>query len=151
MSIASRPAAPRIAVLLLLIVVIGPMQWQTPVRATDPTVNGAIAEQRRMESELARQRTQLAELQRSQADLAAQLHGITNDLISVGLQIELAAAQVDAMSLQLDQARLELATYEHEIDTLEATLSTLSIEIMASKAELVDRQTDAPGASPDRV
>lgn len=140
MSIVSRPAAPRIAAILLLIVALSPMQWQSPVRATDPTVNAAIAEKRRMESELARQRTQLAELQRTQADLAAQLRGITNDLASVGLQIELAAAQVDAMARQLDEARTELATYEREIDTLEATLVSLSVEMIASKAELVDRQ-----------
>lgn len=140
MSIVSRPAAPRIAALLLLVVVLAPMQWRSPVRATDPTVNGAIAEQRRMESELARQRTQLAELQRTQAELAAQLHGITNDLISVGLQIDLASAEVDAMARQLDAARVELESYQHQIDTLEATLVSLSVEIMVSKADLVDRQ-----------
>ena len=89
---------------------------------------------------MARQRTQLAELQRSQAELAAQLNGITNDLLSVGLEIELAAAQVAAMARQLNEARSQLARYEHEIDTLEATLVELSIEIIASKAELVDRQ-----------
>ncbi|MGZ8562015.1 MAG: murein hydrolase activator EnvC family protein [Candidatus Limnocylindria bacterium] len=139
MSIVSRPTTPWMAA-LLLIVVLAPMQWQSPVRATDPTVNAAIAEKRRMESELARQRTQLAELQRSQADLAAQLHGITNDLISVGLQIDLATAQVEEMTRQLDEARRQLATYEHEIDTLEATLAEISVEMMASKAELVDRQ-----------
>jgi murein DD-endopeptidase MepM/ murein hydrolase activator NlpD len=139
MSIVSRPTAPWIAA-LLLIVALAPMQWQSPVRATDPTVNAAIAEKRRMEAELARQRTQLAELQRSQADLAAQLRGVTNDLISVGLQIDAATAKVEAMARQVDDARAQLATYEHEIDTLEATLVELSVEIMASKAELVDRQ-----------
>lgn len=139
MSIVSRPAAPWI-VALLLIVVLAPMQWQSPVRATDPTVNAAIAEKRHMEAELARQRTQLAELQRSQAELAAQLRGITSDLISVGLQIDLATTQVEEMSRRLDEARSQLAAYEHEIDTLEATLVSLSVEIMASKAELADRQ-----------
>jgi murein DD-endopeptidase MepM/ murein hydrolase activator NlpD len=139
MSIVSRPAAPWIAA-LLLIVVLAPMQWQSPVRATDPTVNGAVAEQRRMEAELARQRTQLAELQRSQAELAASLHSITDDLISVGVQIDLASAQVDEMSRQLDEARRQLATYTYEIDTLEGTLSQLAIDITASKAELVDRE-----------
>ena len=140
MSIVSRPAAPWIAA-LLLIVVLAPMQWQSPVRATDPTVNAAIAEKRHMEAELARQRTQLAELQRSQADLAAQLRGITDELLSVGLQMDLAAAQVDEMTRRLNEAQQQLATYEHEIDTLEATLVTLSVEIVASKAELADRQT----------
>jgi murein DD-endopeptidase MepM/ murein hydrolase activator NlpD len=139
MSIASRPAAPWIAA-LLLIVVLAPMQWQSPVRATDPTVNAAIAEKNHMEAELARQRTQLAELQRSQADLAAQLRGITDELLSVGLQIDLAATQVEEMTRRLDEAQQQLASYEHEIDTLEATLVTLSVEIVASKAELADRQ-----------
>lgn len=140
MSIVSRPATPWTAILLLLVIVFAPMQWQPTVHATDPSVNGAIAEQKRLEAELARQRTQFAELQRRQADLTAQLHGITSDLASVGVQIELAALDVDAMSRQLDQARSQLASYQHEIDTLEATLVELSVELMASKAELVDRQ-----------
>lgn len=140
MSIVSRPTAPWIAA-LLLIVVLAPMQWQSPVRATDPTVNAALAEQKRMEAELARQRTQLAELQRSQADLAASLHAITDQLISVGLQIDLATAEVDQMTRQLNEARFELATYTEQIDTLEQTLTQLASDITASKVELVDRES----------
>ena len=140
MSIVSRPAAPWFATLLLLIVVLAPMQWQTPVRATDPTVNGAIAAQRKMEAELARQRTQLAELQRREVELAASLMGIKNDLVSVGLEIDLAASAIEEMQLRLADARSQLSMYVIEIDTLEQTLAQLSGEIETSKVELVDRE-----------
>jgi murein DD-endopeptidase MepM/ murein hydrolase activator NlpD len=139
MSIASRPAAKRIAAVLLLIVVVAPMQWQSPVRATDP-INGAIAEQQQMEVELARQRTQLAELQRQQADLAASLRGISDDLTSVGLEIDAASRQVEQASRDLEQARGELRKYEIDISTLEQTLIDLSSGIEVSKVELVERE-----------
>ena len=140
MSIVSRPAAPWIAALLLLIVALAPMQWQSPVRATDPTVNGAIAAQRRMEAELARQRTQLADLQRREAQLAASLMGIKTDLVSVGLEIERAQSEVEQVSLALAGARRDLNTYIIEINTLEQTLTQLSSDIETSKVELVDRE-----------
>lgn len=140
MSIASRRAAPWVAAFLLLTVAAGPMQWQAPVRATDPTVDGAVAEQHKMESELARQRSQLADLQRSQSDLAASLVGISGDLRSVGLQIEEAARQIDQAARQLAQARAELRKYEMDINTLEHTLATLATGIDASKVELVARE-----------
>ena len=140
MSIASRPAAPWIAASLLLTVVLAPMQWQSPVRATDPTVNGAIAEQQQIQDELARQRTQLAELQRQQADLAANLRGINSDLTSVGLEIEQATRQIEQAARDLEQARGELRKYEIEISTLEQTLTELASGIEVSKVELVERE-----------
>ena len=140
MSIASRPIAPWIAALLLLLVVLSPMQWQSPVRATDPTVNGAIAEQRQMEIELARQRTQLADLQRQQADLAASLRGISTDLTSVGLELQKAEAQIGKAARDLEQAQGELRKYEIEISTLEQTLTQLASGIAVSKVQLVERE-----------
>ena len=140
MSIVRRPTAPWIATLLLLVVVLAPMQWQSSVRAGDPTVNGAIAEQHRLEAELKRQRSQLAEFQRNQAELAATLRGINTELVSVGLEIEQATAEIERMARRLEEARRQLSTYETEIDTLEATLAQLSIDIEVSKVELVDRE-----------
>ena len=140
MSIASRPAAPWIAAFLLLTVAVAPFQWQAAVRATDPTVDGAINEQLQMEAELARQRTQLAELQRQEAELAANLRGISGDLTAVGLQIEQAARDIEQASRQLEQARGELRKYELDISTLEATLTDLADGIAVSKVELVERE-----------
>ena len=110
MSIASRSATPWVASFLLLLIVLAPMQWQAPVRATDP-VNGAIAEQQRIEAELARQRTQLAALQRRQAELSSSLQGISTDLASVGLEIRLAESQIEQATLDLAQAQGELRAY----------------------------------------
>jgi murein DD-endopeptidase MepM/ murein hydrolase activator NlpD len=140
MSIASRPAAPWVASFLLLLVVLAPMQWQSPVRATDPTVNGAVAEQQQMEIELARQRTQLADLQRQQADLATNLRGISADLTSVGLEIQQAESQIEQAARDLEQARGELRKYEIDITTLEQTLVQLASGIEVSKVELVERE-----------
>ena len=141
MSIASRPAAPWVAALLLLTVVLAPMQWQATVRATDPNVDAAVAEQRKMEAELARQRAQLADLQREQADLAASLSGIGTDLASVGLEIEAASRQLEQAARELERARGQLRKYDIDISTLEKTLGELSRGIAASKVELVERET----------
>lgn len=140
MSIARRNPAPWVAALLLLTVVAAPAQWQPTVRATDPTVGAAIAEQHQMEAELARQRTQLADLQREQADLAVSVRGIAMDIDSVGLEIEQAAREIEQAARDLEQARGELRKYENDISTLEQTLTELSSGIEVSKVELVERQ-----------
>ena len=140
MSIASRPAAPWIAAFLLLTVVAAPFQWQAEVRATDPTVDGAISEQLQMEAELARQRTQLAELQRQGAELAASLRSIGGDLESVGLEIEAAARDIEEAARKLEQAQGELRKYEIDISDLEQTLAELADGIEVSKVELVERE-----------
>ena len=140
MSIASRPAAPWVAALLLLTVVVAPTQWQSTVRATDPTVDSAVAEQQQMEEELARQLAQLADLQRDQADLAASLRAIGNDLDSIGLEIERASREIDRAAHALEAAKRELSTYEADIDTLEESLADLSSGIAISKIELLERE-----------
>jgi len=140
MSIAIRPAAPWVAAFLLLTVAVAPFQWQAEVRATDPTVDGAVSEQRQMEAELARQRTQLAELQREEAELAASLRSISGDLTSVGLEIEQAARDIERASRSLEQARGELRKYEVDIANLEETLVDLASGIEVSKVELVERE-----------
>lgn len=140
MSIASRPAAPWVAAFLLLAVVAAPLQWQAAVRATDPTVDGAISEQLQMEAELQRQRTQLAELQREEVDLTASLRSISGDLTEVGLEIEQAARDIEQAAQRLAQARAELQKYETEIATLEQTLVELAGGIEVSKVELAERE-----------
>ena len=140
MSIASRPAAPWVAALLLLIVAVAPMQWQSSVRAVDPSVDAARAEQRRMEAELARQRAQLSALQRDQISLAASLRGINSDIDSVGLEIELASRQIEDAARALEKARGELRKYELDISTLTQTLAELSTGIEVSSVELVERE-----------
>jgi murein DD-endopeptidase MepM/ murein hydrolase activator NlpD len=140
MSIASRPAAPWVVAFLLLTVAAAPLQWQAMVRATDPTVDGAITEQQQMEAELQRQRTQLAELQREQLDLTASLTSISGDLTTVGLEIEQAARDIEQAAQRLEGARTELQKYETEIATLEQTLVDLAGGIQVSKVELAERE-----------
>jgi murein DD-endopeptidase MepM/ murein hydrolase activator NlpD len=139
MSIVSRPAVPWV-VLLLLAVAVAPFRWQSEVRATDPTVDSAVSEQRQMEDELARQRTQLADLQRQEAELAASLRSISGDLTAVGLEIEQAARDIEEAARRLEQARGELRKYELDIATLETTLKDLASGIAVSKVELVERE-----------
>lgn len=140
MSIVSRPAAPWVVAFLLLTVAAAPLQWQAMVRATDPTVDGAISEQQQLEAELQRQRTQLAELQREQLDLTASLVSINGDLTTVGLEIEQAARNIEQAAQRLEQARTELQKYETEIATLEQTLVELAGGIQDSKVELAARE-----------
>jgi murein DD-endopeptidase MepM/ murein hydrolase activator NlpD len=140
MSIASRPAAPWVAAFLLLTVAAGPLVSQSMVRATDPTVDGAITEQQQMEAELQRQRTQLADLQREQADLTVSLSTIRGNLADIGLEIEQAAQDIERAAQRLGQARAELQKYETEIATLEQTLVELAGGIKDSKVELAERE-----------
>jgi murein DD-endopeptidase MepM/ murein hydrolase activator NlpD len=140
MSIASRPAAPWVAAFLLLTVAAAPLLSQAVVRATDPTVDGAISEQLQMEAELQRQRTQLADLQREQVDLTASLLNLSGDLTRVGLEIEQAARDIELAAQRLEQARAELQKYEEEIATLEQTLVELAGGIEDSKVELAERE-----------
>jgi murein DD-endopeptidase MepM/ murein hydrolase activator NlpD len=140
MSIASRPAAPWVAAFLLLTVAAGPLVSQAMVRATDPTVDGAITEQQQMEAELQRQRTQLADLQREQADLTVSLSTIRGNLADIGLEIEQAAQDIERAAQRLGQARAELQKYETEIATLEQTLVELAGGIKDSKLELAERE-----------
>jgi murein DD-endopeptidase MepM/ murein hydrolase activator NlpD len=140
MSIASRPAAPWVAAFLLLTVAAGPLVSQAMVRATDPTVDGAITEQQQMEAELQRQRTQLADLQREQADLTVSLSTIRGNLADIGLEIEQAAQDIERAAQRLGQARAELQKYETEIATLEQTLVELAGGIKDSKVELAERE-----------
>jgi len=139
-AIASRRAAPWIAALVLLTVVTAPSQWQATVRATDPTVDAAVAEQRQIEAELERQRAQFADLQRDQADLAASIRSIGTDLESVGLEIERAAREIERAERVLEAAKRELSKYEADIDTLELSLAELSSGITVAKAELIERE-----------
>ncbi|MEO8639462.1 MAG: peptidoglycan DD-metalloendopeptidase family protein [Chloroflexota bacterium] len=113
---------------------------QAMVRATDPTVNGAISEQLQMEAELQRQRTQLADLQREQVDLTSSLLSLSGDLTKVGLEIEQAARDIEQAAARLEQARAELQKYEEEIATLEQTLVELAGGIQVSKVELAERE-----------
>jgi hypothetical protein len=48
MSIARRTATPWVAAIALVSVLIGPATWQPAARATDPTVNEAITQQRQL-------------------------------------------------------------------------------------------------------
>jgi len=141
MSIARRSAPPWVVASLLLVVLVGPASWQPTARATDPgTVNGAIAEQQKIEDELARQQAQLAAMQRQQADLAASLRGIATDIQSVGLQIDLAVKQLEVLTKRLVAARGELLLYQMDITDLEGNLVGVSSEIDTSTAELSTRE-----------
>ncbi len=110
------------------------------VRAADPSVNDAISEQRRIEAELARQRSQFADLQREQADLSASLLGIATDIDSVGLQIDLAVQQLADLTDRLVAAGLELQAYQSDVDNLAENLRSVSGEVDASKVELSSRE-----------
>jgi murein DD-endopeptidase MepM/ murein hydrolase activator NlpD len=140
MSIATRPHAPWVAAFLLLNEAPGQQVSHALVRATDPTVDGAITEQQQMEAELQRQRTQLADLQREQADLTVSLSTIRGNLADIGLEIEQAAQDIERAAQRLGQARAELQKYETEIATLEQTLVELAGGIKDSKVELAERE-----------
>lgn len=140
MSIARRSAAPWVAALLLVTLLVGSARWQPVARATDPTVNDAISQQTTIANELTRQRSQLADLQREQADLAANLRGMATDIQSVGLQIDQALARLEDLTRKLVSARGELRLYQVDITDLAGNLQNVSAEIDSSTIELSTRE-----------
>lgn len=140
MSIVRRRAVPFALVLLLAIVALTSAGAGQLVRADDPSVNDAIAQQQQMEAELARQRAQLAALRRQQADLTASLSQLTSDLDRVGLELEAAERQLDLVTRALDQSRAELSRYRIQIVNLEADLREIATEIQVTRGELSERE-----------
>jgi murein DD-endopeptidase MepM/ murein hydrolase activator NlpD len=140
MSIVRRRAVPFALVLLLAIVALTFAGAGQLVRADDPSVNDAIAQQQQMEAELARQRAQLAALRRQQADLTASLSQLTSDLDRVGLELEAAERQLDLVTRALDQSRAELSRYRIQIVNLEADLREIATEIQVTRGELSERE-----------
>lgn len=111
-----------------------------PVRADDPDVNGAIAQQQRMEQQLAEQRVRLASLVRSQADLGASLQQLTANISTVGVAIQDAEARLTALAAGLDRARSELADYRAQIVNLSADLEQIAGQIDATRIDLAQRE-----------
>jgi murein DD-endopeptidase MepM/ murein hydrolase activator NlpD len=110
------------------------------VRADDPNVNDAIAQQQQMEAALAQHRAALAELRRDAADLTSSLARINGDLDSVGTEIDKAAAELETLTAKLAEARAELKQYEERITSLESDLQEVAAGIEQSKVELAARQ-----------
>jgi murein DD-endopeptidase MepM/ murein hydrolase activator NlpD len=139
MSIVHRRAIP--LVLVLALVALASAAAQHPVRADDPNVNDAIAQQQRIEAELARQRTQLADLRREQADLTASLAKLATNLDRVGLELESAKLELERVTKALDQSRAELVRYRAQIATLEQNLRDIAAEIDETRLELAARES----------
>lgn len=126
--------------MLALLLALAPGAVRPPVSADPPDVNDAIADQERIEEELARQRSQLADLRREQASLSASLSNLETDLNSVGLELEAAIRKLNRVSRALDQSRADLQRYTRQIATLEEDLEAVADDIVESKEELVARE-----------
>jgi len=129
-----------IAAASLALVSIALSRASLPVRADDPDVNGAIAQQQLMEQQLTEQRTKLAELVRDQADLTANLEQLNTNINAVGVAIADAEARLAALSSALDHARWELTQYRAQIVNLSADLEQISAQIDTTKVDLAQRQ-----------
>jgi murein DD-endopeptidase MepM/ murein hydrolase activator NlpD len=139
MSIVRRRTAIALA-LLALVMVLAPGGVRPIVRADDPDVNDAIAEQEQMQTELARQRQQLADLRRQQADLTASLANLSTDLKKAGLELAAAVRQLDRVTAALAASRDDLERYRREIKNLEANLEQVAVEMDVTREELAARE-----------
>ncbi|MDP9250819.1 MAG: peptidoglycan DD-metalloendopeptidase family protein [Chloroflexota bacterium] len=140
MSIARRTAAPWVAAIILVTVLIGPATWQPAARATDPTVNDAITQQQLMAANLTRQRAQLAELQRQQSNLTASIRGLNDDIASVGLEIGVALEHLQQVTRALEMARGELWLREQDIKSLASNLQNVASQIQNAQTDLAGRE-----------
>jgi Membrane proteins related to metalloendopeptidases len=135
-----RPLAVLIVALLLALVALPGNDSRSALAGT-PTVNDAIAEQQRMQAELAQRQDQLSELQRNQASLSSSLKSISGSLDKVGLEIDAAARQLDQLTAALTTAQAQLKDYLRQIASLEADLAKVASGIEQSKVDLAARQT----------
>jgi murein DD-endopeptidase MepM/ murein hydrolase activator NlpD len=140
MSIARRTAAPWVAAIILVTVLIGPATWQPAARATDPTVNDAITQQQLMAANLTRQRAQLAELQRQQSNLTASIRGLNDDIAAVGLEIGAALEHLQQVTRALEMARGELWLREQDIKSLASNLQNVASQIQNAQTDLAGRE-----------
>jgi murein DD-endopeptidase MepM/ murein hydrolase activator NlpD len=139
MSILLRRMAIALA-LLLLVVAMAPGGVRQPARADDPDVNGALADQARMEARLAQQRSQLDQLRRQQADLTTSLADLNDELGSVGLELDAAIQKLDLVTRNLERSRGDLERYRLQIRDFESDLATLAVDIRTASADLSTRE-----------
>lgn len=109
------------------------------VRAEEPNVNEAIAQQRQMEAELSLQRAQLAVLHDQQESLSASLAHLSDELLRVGSELEAAQLQLAELTSLLDATRLALEGYRARIATHETELAQIALDIEAARFELAER------------
>ncbi|HEX3219105.1 MAG TPA: peptidoglycan DD-metalloendopeptidase family protein [Candidatus Limnocylindria bacterium] len=104
------------------------------------SVDDAIAEQQRMEAELARQRQQLADLRRQQSDLTASLAQLSTDLSKAGLELAAAKRQLSEVTDRLQQSRRDLDSYREQIRDLQSNLEAVAAELVTTRHELSTRE-----------
>jgi murein DD-endopeptidase MepM/ murein hydrolase activator NlpD len=129
-----------LALALLLAVVLLP-RGAGPVQAGDPDVNGAIAQQQRMQAELSRQQQQLTSLLADQQSLGASLQKLRGDLDAVGVAIADAEGQLKVLSDALERSKAELTADRAQLTTLARDLTVVQTQIQQNRDELSARES----------
>ncbi len=124
---------------LLLGLVLVP-RGTSPVRAGDPDVNGALAQQQQMEQKLAQQQATLTQLVQSQATLSASLQEIQDNLDAVGVAIDAAQTQLDALAAQIQLTQNQLTSLQGQIQSLQEDMTTIGVQITQNAAALQERE-----------
>jgi murein DD-endopeptidase MepM/ murein hydrolase activator NlpD len=138
MSTVRRRAA--LALALLLAVILLP-RGAGPVQAGDPDVNGAIAQQQQMQTELTRQQQQLTSLLADQQSLGASLQKLRGDLDAVGVAISDAEGQLKVLSDSLERSRAELAADRAQLANLSHDLALVATQIQQNRDALGARES----------
>jgi len=125
--------------LVALVLALAPGGVRPPALAGG-TVNDAIAEQQRMEAELARQRQQLADLRRQQSDLTSSLAELSTNLKRAGLELASAQRQLEEVTAKLEASRRDLASYREQIRDLESNLADVAAELVTTRQDLNSRE-----------
>ncbi|HEX2221232.1 MAG TPA: peptidoglycan DD-metalloendopeptidase family protein [Candidatus Limnocylindria bacterium] len=138
----TQPALRFGASLLVALVLLGGIGPSLPaVRATDPSeVNAAIGQQRRIEAELAAQRTALAGLEEQQQALTGDVERLTADLKAVGTQLADAEKRLAGITAELDATRAALKRYRARVVQLEKDLVAVAEDITETRRELARRE-----------
>jgi murein DD-endopeptidase MepM/ murein hydrolase activator NlpD len=127
--------------LALLLAAVALPRGASPVHAGDPDVNGAIAQQQRMQAELARQQQQLTSLLADQQNLGASLQKLRGDLDAVGVAISDAEGQLRALSDALERSKTELAADRAQLANLAHDLAIVGTQIQQNRDALSSRES----------
>lgn len=138
MSTVRRRAA--LALALLLAAILLP-RGAGPVQAGDPDVNGAIAQQQQMQTELTRQQQQLTSLLADQQSLGASLQKLRGDLDAVGVAISDAEGQLKVLSDALERSKAELAADRAQLANLSHDLALVATQIQQNRDALGARES----------
>ena len=107
-----------------------------PAHVNGDELSNAMAQQRALEKEIARQKALIAKLTASQGAISGQIASTQNQLNGITDDLQATQAKVTTMSTQLGDVKAQYATLAGQLNTLDAQLTDIAKQEAAKKADL---------------